>query len=78
MDEEIMQKAMNCLSDKHIIMIYDLETHESFVSVKDATQKQLFVSSALLDKRLCGDDLNKLEKLTAFKWRVVEELKSKQ
>lgn len=73
-----MQKAIDSLSDKHIVMIYDLDTHEAFVSVKDATQKQLFVSSALLDKRLCGDDLNKLEKLTAFKLRVVKHFKEEQ
>lgn len=76
MDEEIIQNLINILSDKHIVMIFDLKTRESFVSVKDATQKELFVSSALLDKRLCGDDLKKLEKLTAFKWRAVEEFKA--
>lgn len=28
-----MQKAIDSLSDKHIVMIYDLDTHEAFVAL---------------------------------------------
>lgn len=73
-----LEKFIGKLSDKHIVMAYDLESHGAFVCVKDATRIDLFVVSALLDKQLCNGDLDKLEKLIRFKLSVVEELKAKQ
>lgn len=73
-----LEKFTGKLSDKHIVMAYDLESHEAFVCIKDATKKDLFVTSALLDKQLCNGDLDRLEELIRFKLRVVEVLKAEQ